>query len=77
MSLILAQKQTLTELEGIVLTSILNYRKPVLTKFLAKKLNMERTDLMIQLNQLQKKGFISWKSTKPKDDDLVCGWIKV
>ena len=75
-SLILAEKQTQTELEGIVLTSILNYRKPVLTKFLAKKLKMERTDLVIVLNSLQKKGFVSWKTTKPKDDDLVCGWIK-
>jgi len=74
-SLILAEKTT-TEIEGLVLTSILNYRKPVLTKFLAKKLNMERTDLMIVLNSLHRKNLIAWKTTKPKDDDLICGWIK-
>ena len=83
MSLVLAEKQTQavsptsSELEGIVLTSILNYRKPVLTKHLAKKLKIERTDLVIVLNSLQRKGLVSWKNTKPKDNDLICGWIKI
>ena len=76
MSLILAEKST-SELEGIVLTSILNYRKPVLTKFLAKKLKMERPDLVTILNSLQRKGLITWKTTKPQDDDLICGWFKI
>lgn len=79
MSLVLAEKtQTiLSELEGIVLTSILNYRKPVLTKHLAKKLKMDRTDLVMVLNRLQNKNLITWKNTKPKDEDLSCGWIKI
>lgn len=62
--------------EAIVLASILKYRKPVKTKHLARKLNMNRIELVSILNILNKQNLICFQKVTMKNDDIVYGWIK-
>lgn len=75
--------QEISPIEGIILTKLEGYAKAVKTKRLAERLEIERCDLVAQLNKLRAKGLVTYvKHVNGKDDyrgreDLTYGWILV
>jgi len=70
-------------LQNRILTKLRGYGKPVKTKHLAKRLNIERADLVASLNQLRSKGAIAYiKTVNDLQDsrgreDISFGWVLV
>lgn len=70
-----------SELSDLVLTKLKGYGKPVKTKHLANRLNIERADLVSTLNKLRSKGAIAYiKTINDRQDsrgreDISYGWV--
>ena len=71
-----------SELEELILKKLSGYNRPVKTKHLAERLQVERADLVGSLNGLRQKGLINYtKEINPKEDhrgreNLSYGWVK-
>ena len=67
----------LTNDDLAVLNRIRKYNKPVKTKHLAPRVNMDRPKLVSVLNKLKKLGLVGWHIPKPQDDKQYYGWVKI
>lgn len=65
----------LTLLKSQVLQKLDRYSKPVKTKHLATRLDMDRTDLAEILNTLAKKKRVVFVEGYDRFENYVCGWI--
>lgn len=79
-ALVLAEQKEQPLFEGIVLTKLKNYTKPVKTKNLATRLKVDRPRLVEMLNELKERGLIRYTSPRIKDKryrEDYYGWIIV
>lgn len=79
---VLTQKNN-SAFEELILKKLAGYSRPVKTKHLADRLDVERADLVGSLNGLRQKGLINYiKETNTKEDhrgreDISYGWVKI
>ncbi len=70
-----------SEFEERILGKLSGYTRPVKTKHLAERLNIDRADLVAVLNDLRIKGKISYTkkinllSDSRGRDDMIYGWV--
>lgn len=73
----MSEKEWISEDE--VLARLEKYRKPVKTKFLAKRLNVDSTEIMVTINKLKEKGLVAFlpQTDKFSDEPFGWGWVKL
>jgi predicted transcriptional regulator len=73
--------KTRSAFEDLILQKLTGYNRPVKTKHLADRLNIERADLVASLNRLRQGGLIYYTKEPNKKtdsrgrDDLSYGWV--
>ena len=71
------QDQKLEVLEWQVLAKLKAYKKPIKTKHLARRFDIDRPLLVQVLNRLKDRGLVCWHIPKKLDDNQYYGWLIV
>jgi len=63
-------------MDDLILRKLEGYNRPLKTKLLAKRLNMDRQELATKLKELEQKNEVTYISIKGNKDCKIFGWIK-
>lgn len=64
-------------IQALVMKRLSKYNKPVKTKHLAERLNLDRTEITKTLNQLSTQNKITYVQSKKGSEEKFVGWISV